>query len=120
MKSLVFGRDPDGNPTTSEWPEGYTGPIGLDSAGNTELGGAGYKTITDPINPKHYIGAGGVQAIDVIEAFGLGYTLGNVIKYVLRADCKGERKVDLRKALWYLQREIKHGQAETRPPETKV
>lgn len=60
----------------------------------------------DPINrPLHYQG-NGMQAIDVIEAFGLNFRLGNVIKYVLRADNKSCRTDDLRKAAWYLQREI--------------
>ncbi len=59
----------------------------------------------DPINPNHYIGKT-MQAIDVIEAFDLGFNLGNVIKYVCRAYLKGERLKDLKKAQWYLQREI--------------
>jgi hypothetical protein len=40
------------------------------------------------------------------EAKGLGYNLGNVVKYVSRADHKGERLENLEKALWYLEREI--------------
>ena len=62
--------------------------------------------MSDPINsPDHYV-AGGVEVIDIIEAFELNYRLGNVIKYVLRADRKGNRLTDLRKAQWYLDREI--------------
>lgn len=61
----------------------------------------------DPINPPHYCPPGAAfEAIDVIEAFGLGFELGNVVKYVLRADRKGEALDDLRKAHWYLEREI--------------
>lgn len=56
-------------------------------------------------HPEHYT-ANGIEAIDVIDAFGLGFNLGNVVKYVLRADRKGERLEDLRKAVWYLAREI--------------
>jgi hypothetical protein len=59
----------------------------------------------DPISPRHYQ-AGGIEAIDVIEAFGLNYRLGNVVKYILRAGQKGPRAEDLRKAAWYLEREI--------------
>lgn len=56
-------------------------------------------------NPKHYV-RGNLQAIDVIEAYGLGFHLGNVVKYVLRAGHKGEKLEDLHKAMWYLRREI--------------
>lgn len=60
----------------------------------------------DPVNhPPHYK-TGGIEAIDFIEAKGLNYRLGNVVKYITRAEHKGNRKEDLQKALWYLQREI--------------
>lgn len=56
--------------------------------------------------PAHYK-ANGVESIDVIEAFDLGFHLGNVLKYVLRADRKHEDPIaDLKKARWYLDREI--------------
>jgi len=47
-----------------------------------------------------------VEVIDVIEAFALGFNLGNAVKYVLRADLKEDALTDLRKARWYLDREI--------------
>lgn len=56
-------------------------------------------------NPPHYQ-SGGIEVIDVIEAFGLGFHLGNVVKYVLRAGRKGDALEDLEKAAWYLDREI--------------
>ncbi len=62
---------------------------------------------TDPIyRPAHYASA--VETIDAIEAWGLNYRLGNVVKYISRAGKKDQTKrlEDLRKALWYLQREI--------------
>ena len=60
----------------------------------------------DPVNhPSHYT-QGGIETIDFIEAKGLGYNLGNVIKYITRADYKGNRIEDLQKAKWYLEREI--------------
>jgi hypothetical protein len=60
----------------------------------------------DPVNhPAHYK-AGGIETIDFIEAKKLGYNLGNVVKYITRADLKGNRNQDLEKALWYLKREI--------------
>lgn len=60
----------------------------------------------DPVNhPAHYK-VGGIETIDFIEAKSLNYNLGNVVKYVSRADHKGERLENLEKARWYLDREI--------------
>jgi hypothetical protein len=60
----------------------------------------------DMVNhPPHYT-VNGIEVIDVIENYKLNYRLGNVVKYVLRADRKGNKEQDLKKALWYLQREI--------------
>lgn len=60
----------------------------------------------DPVNhPAHYK-VGGIETIDFIEAKKLGYNLGNVVKYITRSDHKGNRKQDLEKALWYLNREL--------------
>ena len=60
----------------------------------------------DPVNhPAHYT-AGGIETIDFIEAKRLGYNLGNVVKYITRAGHKGSQLEDLRKAQWYLTREI--------------
>ncbi len=68
----------------------------------------------DNINhPQHYGGADNpYEAIKVIEAWGLGFALGNTVKYISRAGKKDPSKTleDLEKALWYLKREIeKHG-----------
>ena len=61
---------------------------------------------TDNVNhPAHYK-VGGIETIDFIEAKQLSYHLGNVIKYVTRADHKGREIEDLHKARWYLNREI--------------
>ena len=63
-------------------------------------------TITDTVNhPPHYK-IGGIEVIDFIEAKNLSYHLGNVIKYIARADHKGNKKDDLLKAQWYLTRAI--------------
>jgi Protein of unknwon function (DUF3310) len=59
----------------------------------------------DPINPDHYK-QHGIETIDYIEACDLNYRLGNVIKYVSRAGLKGSYLEDLKKARWYLDREI--------------
>ena len=59
----------------------------------------------DMVNhPAHYQSEGGLEVIDVIEAFGLGFCDGNAIKYILRAGKKGSREEDLKKARWYLDR----------------
>ena len=55
-------------------------------------------------HPEHYLGKK-YEVIDIIEDFGLGFGLGNAIKYILRAGRKGEQAEDLRKAIWYLERE---------------
>lgn len=61
---------------------------------------------TDNVNhPAHYK-AGGIETIDFIEAKNLNYHLGNVVKYITRADHKGDRLENLKKAQWYLNREI--------------
>lgn len=58
-------------------------------------------------SPEYYQSDDGFDAIDVIEAFDLNFNLGNVIKYVLRAGKKNESvESDLKKAIWYLKREI--------------
>jgi hypothetical protein len=60
----------------------------------------------DNVNhPAHYK-VGGIETIDFIDAKQLGYNLGNVIKYVSRANHKGNEIEDLKKAQWYLNREI--------------
>jgi hypothetical protein len=64
------------------------------------------KEVVDNVNhPPHYK-VGGIETIDFIEAKKLNYNLGNVVKYITRADHKGSRNEDLKKALWYLNREL--------------
>jgi Protein of unknwon function (DUF3310) len=68
-------------------------------------------------HPPHY--AEGIdpvyEPILVIEAWGLGFHDGNTVKYIARAGKKGSRLLDLRKARWYLDREI--GRLEANPDE---
>jgi hypothetical protein len=69
---------------------------------------AGTYTKTDTVNhPPHYK-VGGIETIDFIEAKSLNYNLGNVVKYITRADHKGNKLEDLAKAQWYLARELKN------------
>lgn len=68
----------------------------------------------DKINPSHYKSGDVIQVIDVIEIFNLNFSRGNVIKYALRAGKKNEQGYediekeieDLKKCVWYAQREI--------------
>ncbi len=58
-------------------------------------------------HPTHYAG-GGFEVIEVINAWGLGFSLGNTVKYIARAGKKDAAKEleDLKKARWYLDHEI--------------
>ena len=65
----------------------------------------------DPVNhPKHYTShPSGVEVIQITEH--MGFCLGNAIKYILRCDLKKDAIEDLRKAAWYIQREIQKREA---------
>jgi hypothetical protein len=60
----------------------------------------------DMVNhPPHYRAhPSGVECIAVTEH--MTFNLGNAVKYIWRADLKGDAIEDLRKAVWYIQREI--------------
>ena len=61
-------------------------------------------------HPNHYGGENNeYEAIKVIDAWDLGFSLGNTVKYISRAGKKGKYNEleDLRKALWYLEHHIK-------------
>jgi hypothetical protein len=62
--------------------------------------------VTDLINkPPHYTQhPSGIECIQITEH--MGFNLGNAIKYVWRADLKNDAIEDLRKARWYIEREI--------------
>lgn len=60
-------------------------------------------------HPVHYGGAANpYEVIKVLRAWGLGFSLGNCVKYIVRAGKKDAHKhlEDLRKARWYLDEEI--------------
>jgi hypothetical protein len=68
-------------------------------------------------HPAHYGGGDNpYEAIKVIEAWDLGFCLGNAVKYVCRAGKKPDTDAldDLKKARWYLDREIKRIEEESR------
>jgi len=59
-------------------------------------------------HPNHYGGEDNpYEAIKVIEEWDLGFNLGNAVKYIARADKKGNKLQDLEKSSWYINREIK-------------
>ena len=62
--------------------------------------------VNDPVNnPKHYTAhPSGIDCIQITEH--MGFFLGNAFKYIWRADLKHDAIEDLRKARWYLDREI--------------
>ena len=69
--------------------------------------------MTDTINhPAHYT-TGNIEVIDFIEDKNLSYCRGNIIKYVVRAGIKdpATEVEDLKKARWYIDREIKEVEA---------
>lgn len=54
--------------------------------------------------PDHYVKGRSIEPLDVIEAWGLNYPLGNVLKYISRCGRKDCEKTDLEKAVFYLDR----------------
>jgi len=58
-------------------------------------------------NPSHYGGADNpYEAIKVIDAWDLGFNLGNTVKYIARCGKKDDELQELEKAAWYLNNEI--------------
>ena len=62
--------------------------------------------MTDPVNhPPHYTEhPSGIECIQITEH--MSFNLGNAVKYIWRADLKGDAIQDLEKAAWYIAREI--------------
>jgi len=61
----------------------------------------------DPINPTHYTRFP-VEPIEILEC--LPYNRASAAKYIIRCEAKGDNKdaiTDLRKAIWFIQRELK-------------
>lgn len=65
----------------------------------------------DPVShPKHYRShPSGIECIQITEH--MGFCLGNAVKYIWRADLKGNSIEDLKKAVWYIEREIERRMA---------
>lgn len=99
--TLADWHDDESEPSLSD-PEAPTSSE-VDSGATEEPEGA---QISDPVKrPAHYTHSR-VEVIEAIEAWGLGYRLGNVVKYIARHEHKGRSLEDLEKAAWYLAREI--------------
>ena len=68
--------------------------------------------MNDPVNhPQHYTSSPSkcafghsIECIQITEH--MNFNLGNAMKYIFRADLKGQAIVDLEKAVWYINREI--------------
>ena len=62
--------------------------------------------MTDAVNhPKHYMAhPSGIECIQVTEH--MNFNVGNAVKYLWRADEKANALEDLKKAAWYINREI--------------
>jgi hypothetical protein len=96
-------------------PAGYRG----DDGGDDERLELEWKrlqnNVTTAVNivnhPSHY-NQGKIEVIDAIEDWNLDFHAGNVVKYVARSRHKGNYLLDLKKALWYLQRAISKAEAE--------
>jgi hypothetical protein len=101
----VFSSNTAISPHTKRLVE-LTGAIAENVERNRAMQVELFETKSDSVNsPAHYK-IGGIETIDFIEAKNLGYNLGNVVKYITRADHKGNKLEDLRKAQWYLTRAI--------------
>jgi hypothetical protein len=62
--------------------------------------------VSDPVNqPAHYRAhPSGIECIQVTEH--MGFNIGNAVKYLWRCDLKNDAIEDLKKAVWYINREI--------------
>ena len=65
--------------------------------------------------PPHYKNLG-IEPVAAIEAWALGFNLGNAVKYIARAEHKGAPIEDLKKARWYLDREIQRRESSPTVP----
>lgn len=74
---------------------------------------SGAHTKKEVVNhPQHYGGDTTYEAIKVIRAWGMNFSLGNAVKYICRAGKKGNAVEDLKKAAWYINEEIQQREKE--------
>ena len=69
-------------------------------------------------HPAHYTWLGGIEVIDIVEPLAdeSGWNVACAVKYLLRCDKKGKAVEDLRKAQWYINRELKRRESKTTKP----
>ena len=68
--------------------------------------------MSDNVNhPDHYT-FGKFEVIDVITDWNMNYCLGNAIKYIARCEHKENKIQDLKKAIWYINKEIELSESE--------
>lgn len=71
-------------------------------------------------HPAHY-NSGGIEVIDVIEDWGLGFSLGNALKYICRAGRKtNDPTEDLKKAQWYIRRAMRNRESSQTSENTRI
>lgn len=71
-------------------------------------------------NPSHYCEGRKYEPRKVIEDWGLGFYLGNALKYISRAGRKGPVEEDLKKAKQYIDFELERLCSETKNVETDI
>lgn len=81
-----------------------TGEIRMYGIGEGKPASGGNIRDPDPINHPYHYTSRGTECIDIAED--MSFCLGNALKYIWRAGLKGDAVTDLRKAAWYLNREI--------------
>lgn len=96
-------------------PFGYPRPLAINTQDTFQLSSPDLVTPTppaksnlkptDPVNhPAHYRHPSGIECIQITEH--MNFNVGNAIKYLWRCDQKGKHLEDLKKARWYIDREI--------------
>ena len=62
---------------------------------------------TDKVNHPYHYNVGTIEVIEAIEDWKLNFNLGNAIKYIGRCEHKNNKKEDIKKRIWYIERELK-------------
>jgi hypothetical protein len=102
IKPATIPAPANGSVYTREEVKAIGGPL-LDNLKSKQL--VDYP-IHDAVNhPSHYVShPSGIECIQITEH--MGFNLGNALKYIWRADLKHNAIEDLRKAVWYIEREL--------------
>lgn len=101
----LFGASIQGARSLREFPKPSPGRPASRAEPEVVLGQKGPSSNDEVNSPSHYK-QGKIEVIDFLEDQKLNFHLGNVVKYICRAPHKGSVLTDLRKARWYLDRQI--------------